>query len=212
MTNYAVEFFFFFFLFPQSFNADVQKQLPVTQTEGQDQMVNFQNHRLVFSILVPYFYDTSLILHLYYRSREFHYFIKMALTKSPRKRPTAEKLLQVQYYISARCDFNSNLSKLDWEAVLLGNWWLYSATLITIPFIAFAVLFPQKPLAKFCKHFDTCGVIQTPPPNKYQINAGQSLTVTYYQFNSLIYYSMLFLSVSIVWSHSVKFTPVASGC
>ncbi|KAF4077604.1 hypothetical protein AMELA_G00209960 [Ameiurus melas] len=27
-------------------------------------------------------------------SREFHYFIKMALTKSPRKRPTAEKLLQ----------------------------------------------------------------------------------------------------------------------
>ncbi|XP_026797007.3 mitogen-activated protein kinase kinase kinase kinase 6 [Pangasianodon hypophthalmus] len=27
-------------------------------------------------------------------SREFHYFVKMALTKSPRKRPTAEKLLQ----------------------------------------------------------------------------------------------------------------------
>ncbi|KAK3555882.1 hypothetical protein QTP86_029808, partial [Hemibagrus guttatus] len=27
-------------------------------------------------------------------TREFHYFVKMALTKSPRKRPTAEKLLQ----------------------------------------------------------------------------------------------------------------------
>ncbi|XP_060791771.1 mitogen-activated protein kinase kinase kinase kinase 6 isoform X2 [Neoarius graeffei] len=27
-------------------------------------------------------------------SREFHYFVKMALTKNPRKRPTAEKLLQ----------------------------------------------------------------------------------------------------------------------
>lgn len=29
------------------------------------------------------------------RSTEFHNFIKMALTKNPRKRPTAEKLLQV---------------------------------------------------------------------------------------------------------------------
>ncbi|KAB5549072.1 hypothetical protein PHYPO_G00063060 [Pangasianodon hypophthalmus] len=42
-------------------------------------------------------------------SREFHYFVKMALTKSPRKRPTAEKLLQVQYRISTHCDLNSNL-------------------------------------------------------------------------------------------------------
>jgi len=34
------------------------------------------------------------------RSTEFHNFIKMALTKSPRKRPTAEKLLQVGYLLT----------------------------------------------------------------------------------------------------------------
>lgn len=36
------------------------------------------------------------------RSTEFHNFIKMALTKNPRKRPTAEKILQVK--ISYLCD------------------------------------------------------------------------------------------------------------
>lgn len=34
----------------------------------------------------------------FYRSNSFHHFVKMALTKNPKKRPTAEKLLQVQIY------------------------------------------------------------------------------------------------------------------
>lgn len=79
-------------------------------------MVKLHNHRLVFSVLFTYFYDMSIILHMYYRSREFHYFVKMALTKSPRKRPTAEKLLQVQYQHTA---ILIHVSTLVWEAVLI---------------------------------------------------------------------------------------------
>jgi hypothetical protein len=48
-------------------------------------------------------YSDFLLLH---RSPTFHNFVKVALTKNPKKRPTAEKLLQVS---GIRC-MNSKLS------------------------------------------------------------------------------------------------------
>lgn len=39
--------------------------------------------------------DLGLGAHVPTRTQNFHHFLKLALTKNPKKRPTAEKLLQV---------------------------------------------------------------------------------------------------------------------
>jgi serine/threonine protein kinase len=46
-----------------------------------------------------------LSIFILYRSPVFHNFIKVALTKNPKKRPTADKLIEVRYLSLAQYSF-----------------------------------------------------------------------------------------------------------
>jgi len=42
-------------------------------------------------------YDDVLLFLVVYRTQNFHNFIKVALTKQPKRRPTSDKLLEVSH-------------------------------------------------------------------------------------------------------------------
>lgn len=64
--------------------------------------VNYNYHTLVYMYMVHtcFIYIILNEFHtLIFRTQIFQHFIKVALTKNPKKRPTAEKLLEVCYII-----------------------------------------------------------------------------------------------------------------
>lgn len=86
----------------QGFVPDVQEQLPASQAERQKQMVgvplrdsHFGSHGAILPFVA---FQTSPSCSR--RSPTFHNFVKLSLTKNPKKRPTAEKLLSVRESIA----------------------------------------------------------------------------------------------------------------
>lgn len=86
-------------VFPQSLVSDVKEQLPASEAKGQKQMVTecFTVFRTPVCVIPLNIIFNPVVLIA--RSAAFHNFVKVSLTKNPKKRPTAEKLLSVIYPI-----------------------------------------------------------------------------------------------------------------